>query len=267
MGAQYKEYRFDELRLVLAGVPGVPEAALVAITGIAFATLPIPQERRDAIAGRLSALEQERAWAHARGASADVLAAMDEWTTRLRNALRPKVPLTTALEGEPTRLFISFAKLGDSSKRTIELGAFVIMAMKVLQANGLVLKHTEEDEIKAAREDRELPPTAPEVVSRILDRLAWESNRPGQHDPKEARDGSRTPESVLKMYDRYTREFRPGTLSVNAYGENVNARLLSAEEIERFVRLAYPGAHGTPQEQWMGGWSVARVWLPVEGPA
>jgi hypothetical protein len=260
MAQEYRRFTFDEVRDLLARVPGMPPSATVPIAGVVFATLPMPAQRRNVISGWLKALEEGRAWAEASGASG-LLDDLDKKIKRLRSRLKPKVPLVIDPEGVASRTFLSFADLGETKMQSIELGAFLVMAMDILLAHGLVLKRTGAEETAALRKGA-LSPTAPEVLCRVLDTLGWVANRPGQHDTTDVQETSRAPESLLVMYHRSARQLSPGALSVAAYDGSHAARLPTPEEMARYALLAFPGRHGTPEVEWLGA-SLPRVWLPI----
>ena len=264
MAQEYRPFAFDEVRDLLAGVPGMPPSATVLITGAVFVTMPMPAQRRSVITGGLNTLKKDRAWAEASGAT-DRLDTIDKKIEKLRKKLKPKVPLVLDPEGVPSRMFLSFADLGESKKKAIALDAFIVMAMDILLAHGLVLKRTGAEETAALRKGA-LSPTALEVLCRILDALGWVANRPGRQSATDAQETSRTPKSMLVMYQRSVDRLSKGALSVAAYDGKHAARLPTPEELTRFASLAFPGRHGTPEAEWLGG-RPPRVWLSVKKAA
>jgi len=147
---------------------------------------------------RIAALCAKRRWRQSCGDSDQVVQRIDSQIRRHKLLLaRPRF-LAHAEQKGWARIFLIPDR---TSKKAPEPGALIVQAVDLLI---VVFKRTiaysSAEQKDAAFEERELPPTAPEIVGRLLDLLGLRRTR-GKRG-KLRRRASRTEAGVLKEYQR-----------------------------------------------------------------
>jgi hypothetical protein len=254
---RYRRVTYDQLQGYIAEIPGVPPAAAAPLALLAFANLPAPREFKKWVLARIAALRAKRTWRQSCGDSDQVLHRIDSEIRRHKQLLaRPRFLAFAQHEGR-ARIFLV---PDGTDKKSPGSAALIIQAIDLLiVAFKRTIEYSSAELKDAAFEERELPPTAPEIVGRLLDLLGLRRKR-GKRG-KLQRTAKRTAAGVLKDYQRKKKLLPPGALwfewTIGDKTHKHNARFPSPLEIIRLCRRYR-------DERWrsLGMNLPSAIWIP-----
>lgn len=205
---RYRRVTYAQLQRDIAEIPGVPPAAAAPLALLSFANMPGPREFKKWVLARIAALRAKRAWRQSCGDSDQVLHRIDSQIRRHKQLLaRPRFLAHAEQEGWARMFLVPDGAI----KRAPEPGALIVQAIDLLiVAFKRAIEYSSAQMQDAASEERELPPTAPEIVGRLLDLLGLRRTR-GKRG-KLRRRMRRTEAGVLKEYRRQKTRLPPGAL-------------------------------------------------------